>query len=89
MKIYPRKNQILVKPEEEGSRVSKHGLITPSNIEQEQRAVGEILEVGVGIDDLHVGDTVVYGAYAGEKINMENNKFLLLHDEDVLATLKE
>ena len=91
--IKPRKMQVLVRPEGEQSNVSESGLITPSTVEQEQRAVGEILAVGQGIDDLNVGDNVIYGAYAGERISTregdEDVEYILLHDEDVLATVTE
>lgn len=88
MKIKPRKLQILVKPQEEESRVSKKsGLVTPDSVEQEIKAIGEVVAIGGGIDDIKVGDKVIYGVYAGEVINFEEVEYKLLHDEDVLASL--
>lgn len=91
-KIRPRAKQILVRPDAEESRESEHGILTPSNIEQEQKAIGEVLAVGPEIKDIKVGDRVIYGAYAGEKIKLrESSKevdYLLLFDEDVLAFIE-
>lgn len=90
--VKPRKLQILVKPDGEEARENKFGIITPGNVEQEQRAIGTVLAVGSDITDIKKDDRVIYGAYAGEKIKLkESNKdvdYILLFDEDVLATLE-
>lgn len=91
MKIIPRKGQICVKPEDEPSRQTANGLVLPNNEEQETRAVGVVQSVGEGITDLKKGDKVLYGAFAGELLKMnEDGKevdYRILFDEDVLATL--
>ncbi len=93
MKIKPRKSQVLVKPDPEDSRVSNSGLLTPDNVEQEQRALGIVLSVGTGIDDIKEGDRVIYGAYSGESISLketdEEVDYILLFDEDILATIED
>jgi len=92
LKIKPRGKQILVRPDGEASRVSEHGLITPSNVEQEKKSVGTVEAVGPDIKDVKKGDRVIYGTYAGERIKLHNGKeevdFALLFDEDVLAFLE-
>jgi len=88
MKIIPRDKQVLVKPQSEESRINEFGLITPDNVEQEQKAIGEVLAVGSGIKDIKKGDNVLYGAYAGEKIKLKEEDFIILFDEDILAFIK-
>lgn len=92
-KITPRGKQVLVRPDEEESRTLASGLVVPSNVEQEQRAIGTVLAVGSEIKDIKVGDRIIYGAYAGEKIRLrESGKevdYVLLFDEDVLAFLND
>ena len=92
-KIIPRGKQVLVKPDGEESRVSKHGILTPSNVEQEQKATGTVLDVGKEIKDIVKGDRVIYGAFAGEKLKIrESSKdvdYVLLFDEDILAFIKD
>jgi len=91
-KITPRGKQILVQPNSEKSRVSEHGLLTPSNIEQEKKAVGLVIATGPEIKDVKKGNKVIFGAYAGEKIKLHNGakevEYVLLYDEDVLAFLE-
>ncbi len=88
-RIRPRKNQILVEPDPEESRESAHGIITPSNVEQERKAVGTVQAVGPDIRDVSKGDRVIYGAFAGEKLKLGDQEFVLLFDEDVLAFLED
>jgi len=89
MEIKPRVKQVLVQQDEEESRTSANGLITPDSVEQEQKAFGTVIAVGEGIDDLKEGDRVIFGAFAGEKIELKKEKveYVLLFDEDVLATI--
>ena len=89
--ITPRGKQALVRQDDEKSRVSEHGLITPSNIEQERKAIGTLVAVGPEITDLKVGQRVIYGAFAGEALKVTSGgkevDFVLLFDEDILATI--
>lgn len=89
-KITPRKGQVLVKPDEVESNVTESGLIRPDNEEQEPKAYGTVIASGVeGVDE---GKHVIYGAYAGEKLNFSADPkhvdFVLLFDEDVLAFIE-
>lgn len=91
MKIKPRAKQVLVKVDPEKSRKSKHGLYTPSNVDQERKSFGTVIAVGSEIKDIKKGDKVLYGAYAGEKLNLDESKdfdHVLLFDEDVLAFIQ-
>jgi len=93
IKIKPRKKQVLVKPDDEKSRVSDSGIITPDDVEQESKAMGTVIEVGEGIDDIKKDDRVIYGAFAGEQISLKESDeevdYVLLFDDDVLALIEE
>lgn len=93
MKIVPRLKQVLVKPDGEESNTSELGLVTPSNIEKEKKAVGTVLAVGSEADkDIKKGDKIIYGAYVGETINTKEKgkevEYKLLFAEDILAFIK-
>jgi len=92
-KILPRGKQVLIKPISEESRISENGLIIPSNIEQERKSIGTVLEIGSEIKDIKKGDKVIFGTYAGEKIKVkEGNKevdYIILFDDDILAFIKD
>jgi chaperonin GroES len=52
---------------------------------------GEVVAVGTGTKDeemtLKVGDTVLYGKYAGTELELDGNKYLIMRQSDVLAVL--
>ena len=93
MKIKPRGKRILVRRDEAKSRVSEFGISAPENSEEEQKAFGTVVEVGDGIKDVKKGDRVIYGAYAGETLEVEEKgktiEYKLLDDEDVIAHISE
>ena len=93
MKIIPRGKYILVKRDEAESRVSEHGIAAPTNTEQEEKAFGTVIAVGDKIKDVSKGDRVIYGAFAGEEIEIDEKgqkvKYRLVEDEYVIAFIKE
>lgn len=91
--IIPRGKNILVLRDEAKGGVSKHGIVSPDNVEKEQKAYGTVIAVGSLVKDVNKGDHVIYGAYAGEDIEVESDsgkkiEYKLLDDEDVIAFLK-
>lgn len=86
--IIPRGKYILVETDKEEKRLSEAGLATPDNEEQEKKSIGTVIAVG-DVKDIKKGDRVVYGTYAGDTIKMKDEEFKLLHDDDVLAFLKD
>lgn len=92
-KIIPRGKQILVQQDGKESRESKHGILTPSNVEQEQKAIGTVIEIGEGITDVNKGNRVIFGAFAGEKLKFKDGtqevEYVLLFDEDVIAFIED
>ena len=64
-------------------------LILPAPAEEPLK--GEVVAVGHGTKDeemvLKVGDTVLYGKYAGTELEVEGTKYLIMRQSDVLAVL--
>ncbi len=101
MRIRPLGNRILVKPATT-EEVTKSGIVLPANSDKEKKAQGAIVELGNGADiaklGLKVGDTVVFGKYSGEEVEMDENglkveyKILNVGEEkdesDVLAVIE-
>lgn len=95
-KIHPRGSWILVKPADIATE-NEFGLTIPDSVEKDQKAQGEIIEVGPKVEGLKKGDTVLYGAFAGEALvlgnridkgNKEKVDYMLLLDEDILAVIE-
>lgn len=92
MKLKPLGDRVIVKviePEE----VTKGGIILP-DVAKEKPQVGEILAVGPGRTSdkgetikmqVKVGDRVLFGKYSGTEISYEGEKYLIMHESDILA----
>lgn len=89
MNIKPLADRILVRPVAAEEK-TVGGIIIPDSA-KEKPAKGEVLAVGGGTKDeemvLRVGDVVLYGKYAGTEIEHEGEKYLIMRQSDVLATI--
>lgn len=90
--IKPRGKSVLVKPDEPQSKTTETGLYRPDNVEEEEKAYGEVVAVGPEQTDVVIGKRVLFGAFAGDKLNFSDDPkhvdFVILQDEDVLAFIE-
>ena len=66
------------------------GLIIPDTAKEKPQK-GKIVAIGTGKKDepltVKVGDTVLYGKYAGTEINVEGKEFLIMRESDIFAVI--
>jgi len=89
MNIKPLADRVLVKPAAvEQKTVS--GIIIPDSA-KEKPLKGEVLAVGNGTKDeemvVAVGNTVLFGKYAGQDLEWEGEKYLIMKQSDILAII--
>jgi len=96
MDIRPLGSRVLVKPIEEDEQV-RGGIIIPDTAKEKPQQ-GEVIAVGPGkvTDDGKVlpmdvkkGDRVLYGKYAGTEVKMEDQKYLIMNESDVLGIIEK
>ncbi|MBQ1969602.1 MAG: co-chaperone GroES [Paludibacteraceae bacterium] len=89
MNIKPLADRVLVKPIAAEEKTAS-GIIIPDSA-KEKPLKGEVLAVGKGTKDeemvVKVGDTVLYGKYAGTELELEGEKYLIMRQSDILATI--
>jgi chaperonin GroES len=94
MKIRPLHDRILVKRLEEQETV-RGGIIIPDTAKEKPQE-GTVVAVGngkVGDDgkriplDVKAGDKILFGKYSGSEVKIEDDEYLILREEDVLAIL--
>lgn len=89
MNIKPLADRVLVKPAAAEEKTVA-GIIIPDTA-KEKPLKGEVLAVGNGTKDeemvLKVGDTVLYGKYSGNEVEIDGEKYLIMRQSDVLAVL--
>lgn len=74
--IKPLGNRILVKPAKE-KEVTASGIVLPASTDKEKKAQGIITALGSGPAvsalGLQIGQTVVFGKYSGDEVEVEEN----------------
>ena len=88
--ITPLADRVIVK-QEEAETTTASGIIIPDNA-QEKPQKGKIVAIGKGTKEnpitVKVGDTVLYGKYAGTELKYEEEDYLIMKESDILAIIK-
>ena len=94
MKIRPLHDRVVVKRMEE-ERTSPGGIVIPDTA-KEKPSQGEVVAVGPGARDeagnlvaldVKVGDTVLFGKYAGTEVKVEGEELLVMKEDDIMAVI--
>ena len=87
--LKPLADRVLIRLEAKEEK-TKSGIFLPDTA-KEKPLKGEVVAIGHGTKDeemvLKVGDTVLYGQYAGTELDVEGTKYLIMRQSDVLAVL--
>jgi chaperonin GroES len=88
MRIKPLGERVLIKPLKEETK-SVGGIVLPENAkEKPQRA--EVIEVGTSDDiTVKVGDTVIFAKYSGNEIKIDDEDYILIEWNDILAKVEK
>jgi chaperonin GroES len=92
--LKPLRDRVILKFVEE-QETTKSGLVLPSNA-KEKSGIAEVIAVGPGVNEfnkeivmtLKVGDKVICSKYLGTEIKYENQEYIILKQEDVLAIIE-
>jgi chaperonin GroES len=96
MDVKPLHDRILVKRIEEKD-VIKGGIIIPDTA-KEKPMEGEVIAVGPGkiqedgkrsIMDVKKDDRILFGKYSGTDIKIEDEEYVIMREEDVLAVIEK
>ena len=94
MQIRPLGDRVLVKPIDEPEK-KKGGIIIPDTAKEKPQQ-GEVVAVGKGrilesgervALEVKKGDKVLFRRYSGTEINIEEEKYLILGESDILAMI--
>ena len=87
--IKPLADRVLIEPKEAETRTAS-GLYIPDNAKEKPQQ-GKVVAAGPGKKDepmeVKVGDVVLYGKYAGTEVTVEEKKYLIVKQSDILAIL--
>jgi len=87
--IKPLADRVLVEPAA-AETTTASGLIIPDNAKEKPQK-GTVIAVGKGTKDepitVKVGDTVLYGKYAGTELKHEGKDYLIMRESDIFAII--
>jgi chaperonin GroES len=87
--IKPLADRVLVEPSPAEERTAS-GIIIPDTAKEKPQR-GQIVAVGTGKKDepltVKVGDTVLYGKYAGTEITVDGKEYLIMRESDIFAVI--
>jgi chaperonin GroES len=95
MSLRPLADQVLIRRHEVDEQ-QEGGIIIPDTAKDKPQE-GKILAVGPGrmMDDGHrqpiavaIGDTVLFGKYAGTEIRLDHEDLLVMRESDILGMLE-
>lgn len=86
MNFTPLGKRILIQREEE-TNTTASGIIIPDNA-KEKPSYGTVVAVSEEVTSIKVGDTVVFGKYAGSELTLEGSVYLVIEQDDILGIMK-
>jgi chaperonin GroES len=95
LKLKPLADRLVVEPTEQ-EEMTVSGIYVPETAKEKPQK-GTVIAVGPGRKDddgkriamdIAKGDRVLYARYAGTEVKLEDKKYLILKESDVLATLE-
>lgn len=91
--LKPLGDRVVVQPKKAEEKTAS-GLYLPSNANKEKPIMGTVVAVGAGkVADsgqkvpmeVTIGDNVIYSEYAGTEITVNDEKYLIMREDDILA----
>ncbi len=92
MKIQPLKDNVVIAPEKrEEKNKTETGIYLPETAENdnEKPQIGKVIAIGdsekIAVAE---GDKVIYNKYSGTEVSVDNNDYLIVKNDDILAIIK-
>ena len=89
LNIKPLADRVVVEPAK-AETTTKGGIIIPDTAKEKPQK-GTVVAVGTGKKDepmtVAVGDTVLYGKYAGTELTIDGSDYLIMRESDIFAVV--
>jgi len=95
IQLQPLGDRVVVQ-REDSEEVTAGGIVLPDSA-KDKPSLGKVISVGSGklLEDgsrgkmqVNVGDRVVFSSYAGETFRIQDEEYLLMHEDDILAVIE-
>ncbi len=89
LNIKPLSDRVLIEPLPAETKTAS-GIFIPDTAKEKPQK-GIVVALGKGTKDhemtVNVGDTVLYGKYAGTELKLEGKDYLMMREDDILAII--
>lgn len=83
MKIKPLKNRVIIEPTLPETKTAS-GIIIPETA-RERPKTGIVVAVGKTVDEVAVGDNILYNDYSGKELKKDGKIYLIMDEDSILA----
>ncbi len=87
--LKPLADRVVIEPKEAETKTAS-GIFIPDTAKEKPQQ-GKVVAAGPGKKDepmeVKVGDVVLYGKYAGTEVTVDDKKYLIVKQSDILAIL--
>ena len=87
LNVTPLHDRVIIQPAAAETK-SAGGIIIPDTAKEKPQR-GVVIAVGAGKKDeplvVKAGDTVLYGKYAGQEVDLEGKQYLIMRESDIIA----
>ena len=91
MKLVPLGDRVVLK-QLVAEETTKSGIVIPGQ-EKEKPQQAEVIAVGPGTDkvkmEVKVKDQVIYSKYSGTEVKMDDQKYIIVKQNDILAIIED
>ncbi|MBX4197458.1 co-chaperone GroES [Candidatus Saccharibacteria bacterium] len=77
----------VVAEQEEAVTKTASGLYLPDKAAEKPK-IAKVSKVGKNVKEIKVGDRIVYKSYSTTEVKVNNKEYILVKEEDILATVK-
>jgi chaperonin GroES len=84
--IQPLADYVVAQAEEAESKTAS-GLYLPDNAKEKPKTA-KVVAVGPEAKQVKVGDRIIYKSYSTTDVKVGNDEYMLVKEEDILATVK-
>src|SRR5260221_12185799 len=85
-KLQPLADWVVAEQEEAVTKTAS-GLYLPDKAAEKPK-VAKVLKVGTKVKGVKPGDRIVYKSYSTTEIKLDSTEYVLVKEEDILATVK-
>jgi chaperonin GroES len=80
-------NEWVVAEQEEAVTKTASGLYLPDKAAEKPK-IAKVVKVGKAVKEIKAGDRIVYKSYSTTEVKVDDKEYILVKEEDILATVK-